>query len=135
MVLQAQIDKATGSLAKLESSQFDRLEFTWEGISFSAASKKLGGGGMITLKADLGRLYFTIENQAERSQAIERIYSTNRGIDGAYHIKSGGLVSFESLTRTSDMKTGENLMSALTLILLEAESHLRVIRTHLKPIS
>lgn len=135
MKLSDTLSKAKDQLETLDDRKFDHLEFDWEGIRFHAAADahKLGGG-QIHLKADLGRLYFTVEDSVQRSMAIERLYSTNRQIDGKYAIGKKGDVSFRSVTKTAEHLKGTHLMSAITLILLEAENHLRALRAHLKPL-
>lgn len=135
MKLSDTLTKAKDQLQSLDDRKFDHLDFDWEGIRFhaSADASKLGGG-QIHLKADLGRLYFTVEDSVQRSMAIERLYSTNRQIDGTYAIGKKGDVSFRSVTATDQHLRGANLLSAITLILLEAENHLRALRAHLKPI-
>lgn len=135
MKLSDTLTKAQDQLEALDDLKFDHLEFDWEGIRFhAAADSSHSGGGQIYLKADLGRLYFTVEDSMQRSMAIERLFDTNRQIDGRYEIGKKGDVSFKSITKTEEHLKGTNLMSALTLILLEAESHLRALRAHLKPL-
>lgn len=135
MKLHESLEKVKGHLESIEDAAFDQLEFEWEGIHFHAAADEThGGGGKIRLDAKLGRLYFTVENAAERTMAIERVYSTNRGIDGAYKISKKGDVTFHSVTATNQQLKGNDLVGALTLILLESETHLRALRSHLKPI-
>jgi hypothetical protein len=136
MKLHESLEKIQGHLDTLDEPSFDQLEFEWEGITFhAAAGSQTGGAGSIRLVAKLGRLYYTVENAAERTMAIERVYATNRGIDGAYHISSKGDVSFQSVTMTNQPLRGNDLLGALTLILLESETHLRALRSHLKPLS
>lgn len=135
MKLSETLNKAKTQLDSLDDVKFDHLEFDWEGIRFhAAADASKTGGGQIHLKAELGRLYFTVEDALQRSMAIERLYSTNRQIDGRYKIGKKGDVSFKSVTNTAEHLKGTHLMSALTLILLEAENHLRALRAHLKPL-
>ncbi|NVJ70749.1 MAG: hypothetical protein HWE08_10375 [Alphaproteobacteria bacterium] len=135
MKLHESLQKVQGHLESLDEPSFDQIEFDWEGIHFHAVADEGGdGAGLIKLSATLGRLYYTVENAAERTMAIERVYSTNRGIDGAYIINRKGDVSYSSVTRTNQRLRGNDLMGALTLILLEAETHLRALRSHLKPI-
>ena len=134
MKLHKSIQDIHGHLANIDDPPFDKIDFEWEGIHFQAKSHaEAGQHGRIQLRANLGRLYYTIEDQAQRAMAIERLYATNRGIDGAYHIDAKGNVLFESVTTTDTRMTGTDLMGALTLILLEAETHLRALRTHLAP--
>ena len=133
MKLDEKLTKAQNQLAALDEMAFDHLEFDWEGIKFHAATDiNHSGQGHVHLKASLGRLYFTVENSAQRAMAIERLYTTNRGIDGNYAIGPKGDVSFKSITRTEGQLTGTELMCALTTIILEAENHLRALRSHLK---
>jgi len=135
MKLNETLDKAKGQLSALDEMKFDHLEFDWEGIRFHAsADDDTSGGGKIHLKAELGRLFFTVEDSLQRSLAIERLYSTNRQIDGKYRIGKKGDISFRSITKTEDHLRGQSLLSALTLILLESENHLRALRSHLKPL-
>ena len=133
MKLDEKLTKAQDQLTVLDEMAFDHLEFDWEGINFHAATDVNNNGqGHVHLKASLGRLYFTVENSAQRAIAIDRLYSTNRDIDGNYAIGPKGDVSFRSITRTDGQLTGTNLMCALTTIILEAENHLRALRSHLK---
>ena len=134
MKLHETLDKVQGHLDSLDDPQFDKIDFEWEGIKFHAVTDEVSGGGKIRLSAKLGQLYFTVEDAAQRTMAIERVYTTNRGIDGAYKIGKNGLVSFNSVTMTDHQLSGSDLMGALTLILLESESHLRALRAHLKPL-
>jgi hypothetical protein len=135
MKLHETLDKVQGHLDSLDDPQFDRIDFEWEGIKFHAmADRDTDGAGVIHLSAKLGRLYFTVEDAAQRTMAIERVYATNRGIDGAYRIEKNGEISFNSVTRTEHQFAGSELMGALTLILLESETHLRALRAHLKPL-
>ncbi len=135
MKLSDTLTKAKDQLESLDDLKFDHLDFDWEGIKFHASADETPSGeGQVHIKAELGRLYFTVEDALQRSMAIERLYSTNRQIDGAYAIGKKGDVSFRSITKTDKHLKGANLMSALTLILLEAENHLRALRSHLKPL-
>ena len=128
------LQQAHGSLEKVEQQHLDRVDFEWEGIRFTAQSRDDSADGpRITIQAQLGRLYVTVENPEMRAMAIERLYATNRGIDGRYKISSRGDVSFYSETSTDEQLYGADLMGALTLILLESEPHLRALKNHLKP--
>lgn len=133
MDLDQSIDKIEDHLESLDTPSFDTIDFDWEGIRFHAAARGASSGGEIRIKARMGSLYYTIEDPVQRSLAIERVYATNRGIDGAYRIDNKGNVHFESVTTTDGTVTGTDLMSALTVILLESETHLRGLRAHLKP--
>ncbi|WP_417449599.1 hypothetical protein [Kordiimonas sp.] len=133
MKLHETLEKVQGHLDNLDNPQFDKIDFEWEGIKFHAYAGDDADGGKIYLSAKLGKLYFSIEDSVQRTMAIERIYATNRGIDGAYRIEKNGTISFNSITSTDKMLTGAGLMGALTLILLESETHLRALRAHLKP--
>ncbi|WP_262689671.1 hypothetical protein [Kordiimonas aestuarii] len=134
MKLHETLDKVQGHLDSLDDPQFDKIDFEWEGIKFHAVADSDPEGGKIRLSAKLGQLYFTVEDAAQRTMAIERVYATNRGIDGAYKIEKNGHVSFNSVTQTDHHLAGTDLMGALTLILLESETHLRALRSHLKPV-
>ena len=134
MKLHESISKVEGHLQALEDQQFDHLSFEWEGIRFKAVSEEhRDGSAVIKLKADLGRLYYTIENASHRTMAIERVYSNNRSIDGAYTVDGNGRIVFRCLTKTSDKLVGKELVLALTTILLQIETHLRTLKSHLKP--
>ncbi len=135
MKLQENISKVEGHLQKLEDQQFNHLSFEWEGIRFKAVSEDTSdGSGIIRLKAELGRLYYTIENAAHRTMAIERVYSNNRSIDGAYTVDGNGSIVFRCVTKTDKKFVGKALVLALTKILLQAETHLRTLKSHLKSI-
>ncbi len=130
-----QYDTAQNNLTKLEKSSFDRLDFIWEGIRFGANSNPTGdGSAVIQLNARLGHLFYSVEDRQQRVSALDCIRKTNRGIDGCYQLQKNGEVSFESVTATDMQMKGADLMGAVTLILLEAETHLRTLRSHLKPI-
>ncbi len=135
MKITSTLDTAAQHLETLDDAAFSRLDFTWEDIRFSAQSEPMDHGGKIRLRGDMGRLYFTIENAPSRFQSIELIQSANRGIDGAYAIDRKGNVQFESVTLTDVHLKGSALIEALTLILLESESHLRALRAHLRPVA
>ncbi|MBL4790876.1 MAG: hypothetical protein JKY60_18095 [Kordiimonadaceae bacterium] len=133
MKLNTKLSEAQSHLDAIEEQSFDNLDFEWEGIHFNAAAKTARGGiSSIELKAELGRLYFTVEDKNQRAMALERIFATNRTIDGRYSIGDKGDISFRSTTHTDAHTTGSALISALTIILLEAENHLRALRSHLK---
>lgn len=135
MKLNRKLEQAEQQLDSLEEQSFDHLDFEWEGIKFQAAStQNADGSNGIQLKATLGRLYFTVEDQAQRAMALERLFTTNRAIDGTYKIGKKGDIHFRNETKTETHVTGSKLMSALTVILLDSENHLRALRAHLKPI-
>jgi hypothetical protein len=135
MKLHKKLDEAQKQLESIEEQSFDHLDFEWEGISFQAASTaETAGNASIHLKATLGRLYFTVEDEAQRAMALERLFTNNRVIDGLYKIDKKGDIHFSNTTKTESHLTGSKFMSALTVILLEAEKHLRALRTHLKAI-
>jgi len=134
MKLNQKIDDAQKQLDALDQKSFDKLDFDWEGINFHAASHtKDNGSHSIQLKATLGRLYFTVEDQNQRAMALERLFANNRAIDGSYQIGKKGDIYFENRTETESHLTGTALMTALTIILLESENHLRALQAHLKP--
>ncbi len=133
MKLEQSINQAEQRLASLDNQQFDHIAFDWEGMRFKAVAKeRRDGTNVVRLQAVLGRLYYTIENASHRAQAIERLYLNNRKIDGAYSIDDRGDVHFDSLTVTKERLRGNDLLVALTTILMHAESHLRTLRSHLK---
>ncbi len=130
------LDQAHSQLERVEEAQFDKLDFEWEGIRFHAkADSDRINGDHIHIEANLGRLFLTVENPDQRTMALERLYSTNRGIDALYKIGNQGKISFESITTTDKKLLGSELMSALTLILLESENHLRALKSHLKAVN
>lgn len=134
MKLQDTIDKVNSRLKALEDRQFDQLSFDWEDIRFHAISEEdADGSSRIRINAELGRLYFTVENAAHRAMAIERLYANNRAIDGAYSVDNNGNVLFQCLTKTSQKMLGNDLLVALTTIILQTETHLRTLKSHLKP--
>ncbi len=134
MKLEQSISQAERHLENLENRQFDRIAFDWEGIQFNAATEKRRDGIFeVQLHAILGRLYYTVENAAHRTVAIERLYLNNRKIDGAYSIDGQGEVHFSSLTTSREKLLGNDLLAALTTILIQAKGHLRTLRAHLKP--
>ncbi|GHF27162.1 hypothetical protein GCM10017044_22760 [Kordiimonas sediminis] len=133
MKLSKTIEQAHSHLELVQDSQIEELDFVWEGIKFHAVTSSAPDGtGVVRLSAKLGALYFTIEDSLQRSLAIEKVYSTNRGIDGTYSIERDGTVYFHSVTATQKKMSGKELISAMTLILLEAETHLRGLKAHLK---
>jgi|GEM_PF-1378807 len=133
MKLNTKLTEAQSHLDAIDEQSFDNLDFEWEGIHFNAAAKtNRGGSNSIELKGELGRLYFTVEDKNQRAMALERVFATNRVIDGAYNIGDKGDIQFRSTTQTDDHLAGTALISALTIILLEAEHHLRALRSHLK---
>ncbi|MBV1900338.1 MAG: hypothetical protein KUG56_01565 [Kordiimonadaceae bacterium] len=133
MKLNEQLVRAQDQLEALEDLGFNHLDFDWEGIKFQAAANTDSNGtSRIHLNASLGRLYFTVENAAHRAMAMERVYATNRQIDGKYAISQKGGISFQSSTQTDSELNGNALICALTTILLEAENHLRALKSHLK---
>jgi len=134
MKLSQKIDQANLQLGALEDKAFAGLDFDWEGIKFHVASDTdAAGSHRIQLNATLGRLYFTVEDKNQRAMALDRLFTINRTIDGLYAIGKNGDIHFKSATKTDNRLKGTQLMSALTIILLEAESHLRAIQAHLKP--
>lgn len=134
MKLQDTIDKVNSRLKALEDRQFDQLSFDWEGIRFHAVSEgRADGSAQIRISADLGRLYFTVENASHRAVAIERLYANNRAIDGAYSVDNNGNVLFQCLTKTPHKMLGNDLLVALTTIILQTETHLLTLKSHLKP--
>ena len=135
MKLNQKVQEALQTLESLEDQAFDHLDFEWEGIKFQAASTiSSDGSNGIQLHATLGRLYFTVEDKNQRAMALERLFTANRAIDGAYQIGKKGDIHFRNITKTDTHLTGSKLMSALTVILLEAENHLRALKSHLKAI-
>lgn len=135
MKLTTKIEEVQGRLDTLDENAFSQIDFEWEGMRFRAVSSARSDGGDIRLKASIGRLFYTIEDGNARAQSIEHIYNTNRTIDGAYMIKRNGDVTFESLTTTNKQLCGSDLISALTVILLECETHLRLLRSFLRPLA
>lgn len=134
MKLEQSINQAEQHLEAIDKQQFDQVAFEWEGIRFKALTEERRDGTYIVrLQAVLGRLFYTIENAAHRALAIESLYLNNRKIDGAYSIDNKGDVHFNSLTVTDQKLHGNDLLVALTTILMQAESHLRTLRSHLKP--
>jgi len=134
MKLNQKIDEAQKQLETLEQKSFDKLDFSWEGIDFHAASiTKSGDNHSIHLKATLGRLYFTVEDKNQRAMALERLFTNNRQVDGNYQIGKKGDIRFENHTKTKSHLAGTEFMVALTIILLDCETHLRALQAHLKP--
>ena len=133
MKLQDSLDKVERHLSQLDAKKFDKIIFEWEGITFNAAIEKIAEGvNRIKFSAKLGRLFYTIEDAAQRSNAIERLYSSNRATDGAYMITKNGEVFFHSLTKIPKTMLGNELLEAITLILLQSGAHLKLLRSFLK---
>lgn len=133
MKLDQSFDLAIDQFNQVEEPSFEGISFDWEGIPFKASTNEQAGGRTeIRLHADLGRLYFTAENADQRTMAIEQISTANRSIDGAYSYTKRGEVFFENLTTANGNLSGNELMSAITVILLESGNHLRLLRSLLK---
>lgn len=136
MKLKTKLEKAEKHLASLDEREIEHLDFNWEGISFTASTEISNNGkGEIELSATLGQLFYTIEDSAQRAMALERLFQTNRDIDGVYTISPNGTIGYKSKTECQAPISAQNLMEALTVILLEGENHLRSIKAHLKPVN
>ena len=133
MKILEQIDSASERLDSITDSEITTLDFQWQGIRFHATAKKAAEGGLVILNATLGQLFYTVEDDTQRTMAIERVYASNRAIDGAYSVGHDGKVQYNSVTQTKTLLKGQELMTALTVIMLESEAHLRALRAHLKP--
>ncbi len=135
MKLNEHLSKAETTLDTLEGKEISNFDFQWEGIQFHAASIESGSGhSSVTLSGKLGRLHYTVEDRQQRAMAIERLYATNRLIDGRYTISKQGDVSFKSVTKIAKAESGSELMTSITVILLQAERHLRALQSHLKTV-
>lgn len=133
MKLHDSIAKVETHLTTLDQQEFDQVAFQWHGITFNVASEESEvSGAKIILNARLGRLFYTIENAADRAMAIERLYANNRVSDGAYSISKDGSVYFTSQTQTDTQAKGQALVTAVTVILLQAGNQLRSLQAHLK---
>lgn len=134
MKLEHSISQAERYLASLDAAQFDSITFDWQGIRFNAKTEKQNDGTFaVRLQAILGRLYYTVENKAHRATAIDHLYRNNRKIDGAYSIAGKGDVHFNNLTTTKKKLVGGDLLIALATIMMQVESHLRPLKSLLKP--
>jgi hypothetical protein len=133
MKLHESISKVETHLATLDEQEFDKIDFQWHGIIFNVvAMENETSGAKITLSARLGRLFYSVENADNRAMAIERLYANNRISDGAYSIGKDGCVHFKSHTKTDVLTKGQNLVAAVTVILLQAGNQLRSLQSHLK---
>jgi len=133
MKLQDSISQAELHLASIKNFQPDAITFDWQGISFEATTQELHDGSFtLQICATLGRLYYTVENASHRTSAIKHLFHSNREIDGAYSITEKGGVHFESLTTTNKKLTGNELLTAITTIVIHAEPHLRTLKSFLR---
>ncbi|WP_374764616.1 hypothetical protein [Yunchengibacter salinarum] len=135
MKLEETLRQGEGHLQKVEEQQFHAIDFNWEGIAFHAVCTEAADGSCeIRLTGTLGQLYYTVEDAMQRGLAIERISRCNRTLDGVYDISRDGTVTYHSRTGCDRPLLGQELMAALAVILLEAETHLRGLHAHLKPV-
>lgn len=133
MKLEQSLAIVESHLATLDSQKFSSIDFDWHGIRFQAESISTRSGDFeIRLSAELGRLYFTVENTDKRKRAIECIYTSNRTNDGAYKIGRKSDVRYHSATKTKELLTGQQLLEAVTAILLHSSDHLQTIKGYLK---
>lgn len=134
MKLQHSISQVERHLATIDNNPIDTLTFNWQGIGFEASTEELRDGSFaIRLQATLGRLYFTAENTSHRTAAIKNLYGNNRKIDGAYSIGEKGEVRFNSITTTKQRLLGDDLLAALTTIIIHESAHLRDLKSLLRP--
>lgn len=135
MKLQDSISQAELQLASIKNFQPNTMSFDWQGISFEASIQTLHNGSYtLQLHANLGRLYYTVENGSHRTTAIKHLFRSNREIDGAYSITEKGCVHFNSLTTFNEKLMGNELLTAVTTIVIQAEPHLRTLKSFLSPI-
>lgn len=122
-------------MAKAQTPARQQFDFLWEGCAFTALVLPLDDGTSdILLKGAVGRLYFTIEDADKRQTGLSRLRRLNRAIDGSYRISSNGDIQFESITSAPGALIGDDLLSAVTLVVLEAEAHMKEVRDLLKPV-
>ncbi len=116
-------------------SQFDSINFIWNGIDFNASSEQFGtDGGIIKVSAVLGRLYYTIENENLRKESVKQIQQFNRTSDALYQLESDGTVTYNSLTTSNKKVRGQDFIKSLTMILLDFSPQLKGLKSSLRSV-
>lgn len=134
--LSKSIDQVIGHLEMIENQQVQRLDFNWHNIPMNAFVEQKENGNIITLKAVLGRVYYTVENSEKRKQALTHIYSSPRVNDGgSYELKNKHEVHFQTKTSTKTKLNSEGLTQALTVILLDYQTELDSVSATLKSLN
>lgn len=132
--LTASINDAEDRLKDANSINFAKMDFDWRGGRFRATSDvdAMGQPG-IGLSGRLGRLFFTAEGPTMRQLALAKVCRVNSGVDGRYEVKRSGAIKFSNRTATSTLLTGHDLVEAITIIILDADSHLRDVCELIRP--
>ncbi len=133
--IKSYIETANDCISASKIPQVDTITFDWNEMHFHAISDPFGANsGMIKLTAVIGRLYFTIEDEHLRQKSIIQLQQNNRYYDGSYTLEKDGSITFDCLTATKEKVRGNELIKALTLIMLESSEHIMKLRAYLKAV-
>lgn len=132
-LISSSIKTANECISASGISQFDSINFIWNGIDFTASSEQFGtDGGIVKVTAVLGRLYYTIENENLRKESVKQIQQFNRSSDAHYKLESDGTVTYHSLTTSGKKVSGQDLIQTLTMVLLDFSPQLKNLKSSLR---
>lgn len=109
------------------AGQFDEIElprkfeFEWSGMGFSAALRQCGAdsGFELELICDLGSVPYTAENKSARREIKQGLLDPVMPLPGRFRISPDKHVTFSNRTTISDTATGDTIVTALTVCLLQ----------------
>jgi len=133
--LNSSLELANSSLIALSTPVFDTVDFEWNEMHFSAHSNQTqNNDGVIKISGVIGRLFFTIENEQSRNNSLKQILINNRNSDARYKLEKDGTVTYSCNTAANENTTGDNLVKAITLIMLESSMHIKALKADLKSV-
>lgn len=134
-LINSSIEVANECISASNIPQFDSINFNWNAMQFSATSESFGtGAGIIKISAVLGRLFYTIENENLRNEAIKIVHQNNRFSEDEYTLEKDGTITFSSTTTIDKKARGDELIQALTMIMMDSSMQLKTLKNSLKSV-
>lgn len=133
--LHRSIETVLQHLKMIEDQDLSKLDFTWLGVNFTALVEKKQASTLITLKGNLGRLYYTVENAAKRRDVLSNYYASKKKRHKPFQLIDRQNIHFNETTQANSLLDQAGIMSALTFILLDNQKTLLDYTENLKPVS
>lgn len=115
------------TLENQPTGQYDEIKmpcefkFEWSGICVSATLKQFSPDSEVELEltCDLGRVPYTAENKSARREIKQGLLDPVMPLPGRFRISPDKHVTFSNRTTISDTATGDTIVTALTVCLLQ----------------
>ncbi len=130
--LHKMVDSMHKHLEHLESDSLDKIDFNWNGNHYFATKVEKGGKSVLEVETNLGRLYYTVENSANRGLALNEIFEQKKARNSGVKLLRNNIVTFQASTSFDQDISNGDFFTILSITLLDIQKQTQELSSYLK---